>query len=409
MRMPKVCNLVSLAIFCLTNNYALAKTAPLLCIDKEIENAELVSFSFDEQKPLRAKYLVNDDELNQDAENMVRWGHPAAKARQASLQLIDGSYLFSSKVWTPKDRITYNGKSVKVYRTSGKLSLADKSIEKINFASPLKTNSKIDRNEDSAATITLKNGDQIVGSINKFDPKELQCTIFDQPATLAREEIAHIQFAISSTVSPQPPARCLIGLADGSLLMALEANANTKRCRIRLCCGETIEIYTKEIVYLQPTSESIAYLSDLNPIDYRHTPYLSLEWPYGIDQMPFGGELKVDGKFFRKGISLHSASRLVYSLQSNNNRFQTAIALSDQAIAIESKTPRTAEVQILKIVGNELKPLFESTLDASTPQSLPVDVDITDARALVIVVDYGKGADVGDDVLFLDARLVNLN
>lgn len=409
MSMPKVCYLLCLSILCLRTNYALARTAPLLCVEKQISNAELVSFSFTEQKPLRAEFITGNVELNLDAEDIIRWGHPAARARQASLQLVDGSHLFSSKVWTPNDRITYNGKSVTIYRTSGKLSLADKSIDTINFAFPHNMNINLERKENSADTITLKNGDQIPGSINKFDPKELQCAIIDQTTTLAIEEIAHIQFAKSPVDPILTTTQCLIGLADGSILTASKANANTKRCHITLCCGESIEIYTKEIVYLQPFSESIVYLSDLNPIDYHHTPYLSLEWPYGYDQIPFGGELQVDGKFFKKGISLHSASRLVYSLQGNNNRFQATIALSDQAVAIQTKTPRTAEIQILKIEGNELQSLFEATLDASKPQPLPIDLNISGARALVLIVDYGKGADVGDDVLFLDARLINLN
>ena len=54
--------------------------------------------------------------------------------------------------------------------------------------------------------------------------------------------------------------------------------------------GELVTI--DDVVFLQ-TLESgrFEYLSDLMPLDYRHVPYLSTQWPWTPDRNVAGGRL----------------------------------------------------------------------------------------------------------------------
>ena len=62
-----------------------------------------------------------------------------------------------------------------------------------------------------------------------------------------------------------------------------------------------------DIVALQSLGGQFVYLSDLERADYRHVPYLSIEWPPARDRNVLGGPLMVDGKRYLKGIGMHSA------------------------------------------------------------------------------------------------------
>ncbi len=406
--MPKITFLVLLATYTLVGSFACAVTASMILVDGQIEEANLISLSLNQNFGFQAEFRTPTGVIRIDTNQLVRWGNPNSPSKRESVCLQDGSKIFTGEVWTTKECITIDEGKVNLHRSNGELSFSYDSVKQLNLHSD--PEDKIDN--DSMPTIPggivhLNSGDQISGQIVKLNSTELLCRVQGEQLTLSTDEINFIELATKDLQAFGNTPHCLIGLEDGSIIHASNVRATKSGFQITMICGETGLFQSQEIIYLQPMTGSVTYLSDLKPIDYRHTPYLSLKWPYGNDQLPHGEPLVSNDLHYKKGISLHSASRIVYPTRKSDQRFQTTIALSDSSKKIKSLASRSVDVQILAIQNKERVPLVETSLVGTNPEAIAIDKDISNARAVVIVVDYGEGADVGDDVLFLDARFVN--
>lgn len=208
-----------------------------------------------------------------------------------------------------------------------------------------------------------------------------------------------------NTVRKHPPARYVVGFVEGSLLKVKSLEISSDRYRIEASASFSIEGDANEIVFVQPFGKQAIYLSDLEPIDYQHTPYLSLRWPYGKDKLPIEGRLKAGGQYFAKGIAMHTASRIVYALDDTIARFQARIGIAD-ASEVEPTSLGSALFRVFLVEAEGIRSIYESPVLRTGDSPVPIDLKVAGARALVLTVDYADGADVGDDALWLDARLV---
>ena len=50
--------------------------------------------------------------------------------------------------------------------------------------------------------------------------------------------------------------------------------------------------FRDEVCFVQPCGLSTVYLSDREPLNYRHVPFLDLPWPFGRDRNVLGGRLR---------------------------------------------------------------------------------------------------------------------
>ena len=82
-------------------------------------------------------------------------------------------------------------------------------------------------------------------------------------------------------------------------------------------------------MFLQPLGGRLVYLSDLQPAEYRFTPFLTVSWPYRTDRNVTGGILRWGGRLASKGLGVHTAARLAYALDRPYKRFQVESGIDD--------------------------------------------------------------------------------
>jgi hypothetical protein len=130
---------------------------------------------------------------------------------------------------------------------------------------------------------------------------------------------------------------------------------------------------------------------------------------YRRDQSAFGGALTLrvpettdaasqifSQHSFNKGLAIRSRAELAFRLPSGVTRF-TALA------GIEPATAITGAVNLAVFADDRL--LLETEVSGTRPPA-PIDVQISGAKRLKIVVDYGKNLDTGDWLNLCDAKLV---
>ncbi len=162
----------------------------------------------------------------------------------------------------------------------------------------------------------------------------------------------------------------------------------------------------------------ITYLSDLEPAGSDWTSLVGQ--PAGIPNLAGYGRVRRDQSIlgslltlrvpesadgetqatvlrtFNKGLAVRSRTELIYRLPGSVNRF-TALA------GIEPATATNGAVK-LAIFADD-RPLIETAVTGSQPP-VPIDVQISGAKRLKIVVDYGDNLDTGDWLNLCDAKLV---
>ena len=358
------------------------------------------------------------------AADLVAWGQCAEQGRAGGLVLADGGLVMADVVAADKEKLTADSEAF------GTLKLPLETLSGVVFRWPSdrqKRDALVDRLAQAGGEsdrLLLDNGDELTGLITGIENDAIKLDADVGPIEVKIDRVSALIFNPALKIKPRPavapPAaqtgrlRAWVGLADGSRLLAGQITLDGAALRI-VADGQTWKTSPKRLVFLQPLGGRCVYLSDLKPAEYHQTPYLDLPWPYRADRNVTGGLLRCGGRLFLKGLGVHSAARLTYSLgegpgvragQGSGFRVQgSGTAKRFEAdVGVDDSTAGQGSVQFRVLVdGNEK---FASPILRGGNPPVHVTVDLTGAKKLELLVDYADRADVLDHADWLDARLV---
>ena len=366
-----------------------------------VDNKQFVFLLLEEKQQHRA--LAVDE--------FVRWSHPVAPRASTHVLLARGDVIVVAEDWTGDESVRMDGNLLTVV-TEGcdEIELPRQVVKAVRFSQhgdsinrgsrptlPSSGNTRTD-------TLYLNNGDRLRGTVTTLNGKEVVLQTQSATRRFAVSQVESVVFNPSLLKpSGKRAARLAVGLQDGSLFYATDLTVGGERFEIVLGEGNRLEGRDpKKIVFLQALhGPRLQYLSQTEPVDYRHVPYLNIPWPYGRDQNLLGGRLQSNGKFYLAGLSAHSASRMVYPLDGRFRRFEAGVALDDTAGRRGSVVFRVYLVR-----EGQLEEAFVSKILRGGDPPQPVTVDLEGARHLALVVDYADHGDELDHANWLDARLV---
>ena len=146
----------------------------------------------------------------------------------------------------------------------------------------------------------------------------------NEPLAIPAGKVIALTLAGNAPPAPARPSAWM-GLDDGTLVNASAIETQAGIVTVRLAAGGELkttlagrddpnQTFWDEITLVQPFSPQVAWLSDLAPLGYKHIPFLAVEWPYAADHSVSGGRLRSGGALFRKGLGMHTTSRLAYDV-----------------------------------------------------------------------------------------------
>ena len=251
------------------------------------------------------------------------------------------------------------------------------------------------RKRDAAV---LANGDELAGTFLGLDDNVVHLEGSQGAAEINRSNVRGIALSSELISFPRPKELyAKLFLADGSELALLNGKLEGSNFRGRAAFDREVSVPIEQIVAFEFRNGRLTYLSDLEPTEYRHTPYLGVSYPYQRDRSVLGNVLALRGQVFRKGLGAHSRSELTYSLEGKFRRFESVVGIDDETAGQGSVVFR---VLLDSQPAWESKPLTGS----SAPQR--VQLDVTRARQITLVVDFGALGDVQDHADWAEARLV---
>ncbi len=212
-----------------------------------------------------------------------------------------------------------------------------------------------------------------------------------------------IYFQPKSQSLPKPV--CRIDTAAGDRWMAADLRIENDAIELTTPTGVDVNVPLSRVTNLDFSLGKIVYLSDLAPIKKTWQPYFGVSksttgaaamFDAKSDENFAGEPLQLGDQTFRKGLALHSRSELTYRLPDAYSRFE--------AVAGIDPGQRSYGNVRLQIHGDG-KVLYDKAIAGDRPPE-PLELDITGVGRLTILVDYGEGLDIGDQLLLGGARVI---
>jgi hypothetical protein len=252
--------------------------------------------------------------------------------------------------------------------------------------------------------LLYRNGDAVRGALNGFIDGGVKFTLDGgQTREVELKLLAAVGFNPRFARARKPKeAYAHLVLDDGTRLDVTGPAVKQNALVAKAVCGPELEVPLSRLVALDVYQGKAVYLSDLKPKKAESVGFLGDGWPWAADRTVRGTPLRLltrDGEStFDKGLGTHPKTTLTYDLAGKYSRFEAFVGLD----AATGKRGR-ASARIL-LDGKEID-LPDLKALAAGP-GVYVRLDVTGAKELTLVVDFGPTGDVQADVNWGMARLV---
>lgn len=195
-----------------------------------------------------------------------------------------------------------------------------------------------------------------------------------------------------------PGLRARIELVDGGVVFGKLKGSRDGTLNLDTAYKPGLEVKAAEARTLSFLNGKIVYVSDLTPVEVEErADKIDVVFKHRVDSNVMGNPLRLDGKTFRKGLGVHSFTRLLYRIDGGFVRFRATIGLDDEAreIARTNNTPGAVKFQVL-LDGKPAPGEYGGgiTLTTSDAPRL-IDVPVGGAGTIALVAHFAS-VDVPD-------------
>lgn len=172
-----------------------------------------------------------------------------------------------------------------------------------------------------------------------------------------------------------------------------------KNLKLATPTGLAFDLPLADAQRLDLAQGKLAYLSDLEPlrVDVETINFVPpKDRRIGRNQTLRGTPLTLGRKPYAKGLAVHARTILEYDV-AGYQFFRCTLGLDDSVSRVGHA--------IVRLEGDG-KELFSQAVSLRDAKPHEVEVKITGVKRLRLVVDYGEDGDLGDHVVFADARVM---
>jgi hypothetical protein len=251
----------------------------------------------------------------------------------------------------------------------------------------------------TAEVLWLANGDRLTGGFLGLEEKRIKFQAAAGPITLDRAGIVALGFDPSLVVYPRPETDFFeLTMADGSRLGVTGARIEQGHVVASTRFKGTLRLALSELIQIHARTSTISYLSERPATAEQYVPFLGPTRPYRRDLNVDGHPLKLGGQGYDRGLGTQSRTLLAYRLAAGDRRFQTLVGLDDSAGPLGSVVFRV-------LVDGQERFVSPPMSVRDTPKS--IDVDLTGAKVLILVTEFGERGEIRDFADWVEARIIH--
>ena len=255
-------------------------------------------------------------------------------------------------------------------------------------------------------TLKLRNGDTFRGTLERFAPASGPLRF--KPAGEATAKpfeltaIAALAFdpSLSRMKVPAGPHFRIV-TRSGSRLTLSTASFDGKIFGGTTVTGGKFAMPQDDLIALDTVGGKVAALADLKPKEQKVEGYGSVVWPVLANRSVRDAPLRLTTRFgdetSDRGLGMHSKTTVTYDLAGKYRTFRSTVGL-DRV----SGRKGVVDVRVLLDGKEQAIPGLKGL---SADAAAEVRVDVTGAKLLTLIADFGDGGDIGDDVNWIGAKL----
>jgi hypothetical protein len=244
----------------------------------------------------------------------------------------------------------------------------------------------------------LANGDRLTGGFLGLGARTLKFQGDAAQIEVERDQVVALGFDPALVSYPRPKGMFLeLTLTDGSRLGVSQAKVEQGQLAATTRFGAAIRLALGDLARVHVRSEAVAYLSERAADAASYVSYVSPTRPYRRDAAVDGHPLRLGGQTYDRGLGTQSMTLLAYRLQPGDRRFQALVGLDDRA------GPLGGVVFRVRVDGNVA---FVSSPMSARDTPVAIDVDVTGAKLLILITEFGPRGEVRDWADWVEARLI---
>jgi hypothetical protein len=247
-------------------------------------------------------------------------------------------------------------------------------------------------------TLWLSNGDQLTGEFTGLERGVWRFGAADNSPSAPAESVVAFGMGADLVIEPESPkVRFAVLLADGSRLMVGPPRIASGQIEVISPALGPLKVPLALVAEVRPLDASAIYLSDLETLVYRPTPYLTRVWPLARDESVTGDDLRLGDELIVKGLGVHAPAEIDVPLPKPFRRFEMRCGLAPSAGQYGSARIELLVDGVVRHQTGELTALTQ-------PEEITLPLE--QAQTLTIRIFSSRRANVRDHVVLGNARLV---
>ena len=246
--------------------------------------------------------------------------------------------------------------------------------------------------------------DRLEGSVGKIEPQTLTFFVGDSEVPIPRDKPKLFGLVFSSAEKSPVVVQCTARLLGGDRLPLTAVAISEQSLRATLAGGGTLTLPLAAVASLDFGGGKVTPLASLEPKQQEHTPFFDGSvFAVHRNRNDEGEPIRLAGQSFATGLVIHSKTRIVYRLSGDYRRFVATAGIEETVAGLDEQGLPRADLELtISADGRELLRRRVTGID----EPFPLDLDVTGARELTILVDFGENLDISDHLALGDARLI---
>ncbi len=219
----------------------------------------------------------------------------------------------------------------------------------------------------------------------------------DADRKIALNRLIGVVFGGHQDAPPDDALHQVVHLDSGDTLSGTWKTLDKGTIGLQTRWGAMVNLPFSSVKSLDIRNGRLVYLSDRKPTRVEEVPFFDRVLGYRMNKSLAGSALRLTDGEYTRGIAVHSRCLLHYDLGGRYEEFKTKVGFQQP----DGKAGQAA----VRVLGDG-KVLFEAPDAKGDAKPAEIDVKVSGVNRLTLEVDYGKGEDVADRVVWAEPRLL---
>jgi hypothetical protein len=327
---------------------------------------------------------------------------PSPESGPVEVRLTDGSRFAATSCRLTGQQISFNGPTV------GETALPRSDVSSVRLAAADRaladTWAELQSRGSAQDRVVVRKGDaldHVEGVVGKIDYQVVELLLEGSPIPIPAARVFGVIFAPTVEAPPASAPLARVELANGDLLVSRSVELRNDEFLVESVTGLSLAVAVSATSRLDFSLGKIQYLSDMEPSSVvyptTHPLYLAEVWNYGRGQSPRGGQLRLGGRAYERGLWIHSGTTLRYRLGREYRRFRGMMGIDEEI--------GDCDPQLDVVFRGDGRELLKTTVRrGDAPHEL--DLDVQGVRELEIEVRLNDPNGICEHLDIVEARII---